>query len=142
MDKELDDICEKCNCVCFTTRFQRNFKNWTSGNSNIDKLIQDAQLSVHNRYSLNNALEWIPYNRFYNVEYITEEGFGKVYRANWIDGCIIKWDDENKNWNRKDQDVSMVLISLNSTKNITSEFINEVNFLFYHLMKFSGDLLY
>ncbi|GBC40434.2 kinase-like domain-containing protein [Rhizophagus irregularis DAOM 181602=DAOM 197198] len=27
-------------------------------------------------------------------------GFGKVYRANWIDGYITKWDSENQNWER------------------------------------------
>ena len=82
----LKDICEKCNCVCNTIHFQRNFNNWTSGNNDIDKFIQDTQLSA-NRY--NNVLEWIPYDRFYDIEYIAKGGFGKVYRANWIDGPIL-----------------------------------------------------
>ena len=43
----LDDICEKCNCVCNTIRFQQDFKNWTSGNNDIDKFIQDTQLTRH-----------------------------------------------------------------------------------------------
>src|SRR5688572_5127141 len=27
-------------------RFQQNFKNWTSGNSDVDKLIQESQLNA------------------------------------------------------------------------------------------------
>ena len=32
--------CEKCNKICNAIHFQRNFKNWTSGNNDIDKYIQ------------------------------------------------------------------------------------------------------
>ena len=58
-----------------------------------------AQLSAN--YS-EKVLEWIPYDRFYDIEYIAKGGFGKVYRANWIDGPIKSWDDKNQNWNRYD----------------------------------------
>jgi len=46
-NEELNEICEKCNKICYAKRFQQNFKNWTSGNSDIDKLIQDTQLLEH-----------------------------------------------------------------------------------------------
>ncbi|PKY50231.1 hypothetical protein RhiirA4_466604 [Rhizophagus irregularis] len=36
----LNDICEKCHHKCNAKYFQQNFKNWTSGNNNIDKYIQ------------------------------------------------------------------------------------------------------
>src|SRR6266498_933858 len=80
----LKDICEKCNRICNAKRFQRNFKNWTSGNNNIDKFIQDTQLSEHTTYYVKNALEWIHYDKFYDIEYIAKGKYGKVYRANWI----------------------------------------------------------
>src|SRR5581483_2689225 len=32
--------------LCNSMRFQQNFKNWTSENSNIDKLIQESQLNA------------------------------------------------------------------------------------------------
>ncbi|RIA81093.1 kinase-like domain-containing protein [Glomus cerebriforme] len=35
-----------------------------------------------------------------NFKNWTSGGFGKVYKANWIDGRINKWDDENQNWER------------------------------------------
>src|SRR5205809_1553751 len=93
----LNDICEICNKnTCNAIHFQQNFDNWTSGNNDIDKLIQDSQLSAHNssnikliqnyqllahnssnsdiarfiqhpQLSVKKALEWIPYDRFYNI---------------------------------------------------------------------------
>ena len=105
----LKDICERCNEICHAIRFQRNFKNWTSGNNDIDKFIQDAQLSNH--YFYYNTLEWIPYDRFYDIKYIAKGGFGKVYRANWIDGFIRYWDNENQNWKRLESNKFVALKS-------------------------------
>ena len=86
------NICEKCNCICNTKHFQQEFNYWTSGNNDINKFIQDTQLSAHSNYNLLKTLEWIPYNKFYNIKYITKDEFSKVYRANWIDGYIVSWD--------------------------------------------------
>src|SRR3984885_13179063 len=49
--------CQSCN----GKRFQQNFQNWTSGNHDIDELIQGTQLKAKNS---NEALEWILYDRF------------------------------------------------------------------------------
>src|SRR6266542_3250851 len=125
-------LCEECNqenteddwCkVCNAKHFQQNFEKWTSGNVNINKFIQDTQLSAN--YS-SKVLEWIPYNRFNNIVYIAKGGFGKVYRANCIDGYIYKWDNKLKNWERRDSNMCVALKSLNNSKNVTSEFLNEV----------------
>ena len=125
-----DDICGKCNnniCICNKARyFQQNFKNWTSGNNDIDKFIQDVQLLVYGSYNVKYAVEWVPYDRFYDIKYIAKGGFGKVYRANLIDGPIHKWDDENEYWKRKYQNKFVALKSLNNSKNVTLKFLNEV----------------
>jgi hypothetical protein len=107
--------------------FQHNFNNWTSGNNDIDKFIQSTQLSEHNYYGCQ-ALEWIPYNRFYDIKYVTESTkFEKVYKANWIDGCINEWDNDNQNWRRVNQNMIVILKNLNNPASVTSEFtINEV----------------
>src|SRR5579862_2142469 len=89
--------CSRCNAK----HFQQNFENWTSGNVDIDKFIQDTQLSARNCFK---KLEWIPYDRFRNIKYIAKGGFGKVYRANWIDGYILAWDNKNQNWWRGPHD--------------------------------------
>src|SRR5438034_10490293 len=96
----LNKICEKCNCICNAKHFQQNFDNWTSGNNDIDKFIQDTQLSAHN--NTKKVLEWISYDKFYDIKYIIEGEFGKIYRANWIDGYIDKWNDKSQNWKRYD----------------------------------------
>jgi hypothetical protein len=118
-------ICVKCCDTCFAKFFQQNFKNWTSDNNDIDKLIQNVQLSVHNLSDLSKAIEWIPYERFHNIEYIGEDEFGKVYKANWIDGYIVGQGRSNKNWIR-DQNTLVNLKSLNYLNNITLEFLKEV----------------
>src|ERR1700722_13484963 len=85
----LDFMCTKCNRICNAIHFQQDFENWTSGNKYIDKSIQGTQLSSHDNHNdASNVLEWIPYNRFYDIKCIEEEEF----RAKWIDGCIIEWN--------------------------------------------------
>ncbi|GET02564.1 kinase-like domain-containing protein [Rhizophagus clarus] len=121
----LNDICEKCNDTCDAINFQKDFKNWTSGNSGIDNFIQESQLSMHNNNMIE-VIEWIPYNRFKNIEYIAKGGFGRVYKANWIDGYIDKWDNESQSWKRRDANMFVALKSLNNSKNITLKFMNEM----------------
>ena len=51
------DLCKECKqlknaydwCQC---NFQRNFKNWTSGNNDVDKFIQKAQLKAEDEWKL------------------------------------------------------------------------------------------
>src|SRR3989337_2202929 len=107
--------CKICNKICNALHFHQNFGNWTSGNNDIDKFIQDTQLSVHS-YKVSNALEWIPYDRFTNIKciIITEK-----YRANWIDGNISYWNDYNKNWMRKNNNMIVELKTINNLKSIT-----------------------
>ena len=105
----MDDygLCEECNqentgwnkwCkACNAKHFQQNFEKWTSGNVDIDIFIQETQLSAN---YCDKVLEWIPYDRFYDIKFIAEGGFGKVYRANWIDGYI---DGINQNLKRRNQ---------------------------------------
>src|ERR1044072_2005098 len=85
-------LCKKCKqpksssywCqLCASRNFQQNFKNWTSGNHDIDEFIQKAQLKAKNEYKV---LEWIEYDRFENVEYLAKGGFGTTYKAIWKDG--------------------------------------------------------
>src|SRR3954463_12588314 len=104
----LSNKCRKCKHICNAMHIQQNFENWTSGNNDIDKFIQVTQLSAH--HNMSKVLEWIPYNRFYDIKHIAER---KVYEANWIDGCIYKWDDENQNWEREGCEL-VILKSLNN----------------------------
>jgi hypothetical protein len=123
--KSIKNLIKLCNCdyKCNTIQFKQNFKNWTSGNNQIDKFIRSTQLSAHG--NLKEVLEWIPYDRFCNIKYIyiTE---GKMYRANWIDGHINYWSKYNQNWKREKPNMFVLLKILNDPTSITSEFINKV----------------
>ena len=77
---------------CVTKHFQQNFNNWTRGNHDIDEFIRNAQLKAKND---SEVLEWIEYDRFENIEYLTKREFGTAYKAIWKDGYISGWDYEN-----------------------------------------------
>jgi hypothetical protein len=117
----LNGVCERCNDMCNSIRFLY-FTKWTSGNNDIDKFIQSTQLSAHDY--VKKALEWIPCNRLCNIIECNE--FNKVYKANWIDGCINKWDYYNQDWKRNEPNMFVILKVLNNPASITSEFINKV----------------
>ena len=112
------DWCQPCN----TKRSKENFRNWTSGNKNIDEFIQDSQL---NAVYYSKHLEWIPYEKFQNVTYITKGGFGKVYSAEWPEGKIRCWDIENQKWERF-SNIKVALKSLDNSSDISADFLNEV----------------
>ncbi|GBB88558.1 hypothetical protein RclHR1_01510009 [Rhizophagus clarus] len=133
----LNNKCKKCNQVCDAIHFQQNFESWTSGNDNIDKFIQNTQLSTH--CNVSRALEWIPHGKFNNIEYIAKGGFGKVYKANWIDGHIDKWNNINQNWKRRDENMFVALKSLDHSKNITLKFMNEM--IFHHNIDSSDNIV-
>ena len=100
LNKELKEcykkhgLCKKCKqpkidnnwCQSCTFKFfQQNFKNWTSGNHDVDEFIQKAQLKAGSSYQI---IEWIEYDRFENVEYLAKGGFGTTYKAIWKDGYL------------------------------------------------------
>jgi hypothetical protein len=66
---------------CEEKDLKLNFKNWTSGNDEIDYLIQKIQLSTN--YSEDIMFEWIPFNQFIDVKTIKKKGFTKIYSAIW-----------------------------------------------------------
>ena len=128
--KQAYGICGECNepgtgwywCQpCNAKRSKDKFKNWTSENKDIDEFIQQAQL---NALCFIKYLEWIPFEKFQNITYITKGGFGKIYSAEWPEGFIGNWDIENQKWNR--YDVKVALKSLDNSSNISSDFFDEV----------------
>ncbi|RHZ85765.1 hypothetical protein Glove_60g149 [Diversispora epigaea] len=116
--------CKTCN----SEHFQNDFNNWTSGNDKIDKLIQDAQLNA--KYD-NEVIDWIPYNRFKDVKQIGKGGFGTIHYARWIDGPIEKWDIENQQWKRY-QDEGKVEVALKKFDNFVN-FNDVLNEMAIHL---------
>lgn len=118
--------CKPCNA----RHFQQQFNSWTSGNSIVDKFIQETQLNASDHFQ---KLEWIPHELFTDVEYLSQGGYGKVYKATWKNGYIYKWNVEKKEWSRRGEllgDTKVVLKSLFNSKEIPPEFFDEVK-MFY-----------
>ena len=69
-------------------------------------------------------LEWIPYNRFKNIEYLDKGGFSTIYKATWLDGPIKKLSNDGKKFIRYNN-YKVALKSFNGS-NLNEEFLNEV----------------
>ena len=120
--------CKQCNSV----HFRDNFAHWTSGDSNIDELIQNSQLNANDQWEL---IEWIEYSNLENIELVAHGGFGSVYKAIWKDGPIRNWNLNNSEWQRKSKKEVAVKKFRNAT-NVSSEFLNEVNNIIFSIMVF------
>src|ERR1043166_1196296 len=113
--------CQSCN----SKRFQTDFNKWTSGNKEIDEFIQNFQ---SNATCCEEVLEWIPYEKFSNVEYLAKGGFGTMHKAKWSNGFICYWNLSQNKWHRGTSYsvYEVVLKSLNNSQNITTDFLQEV----------------
>ncbi|GES92847.1 kinase-like domain-containing protein [Rhizophagus clarus] len=87
-----------------------------SGNDIIDKFIR------HTLTRNEGKMEFVPYDEFKDVEFITEGGFSKIYKATWINGPIINWNDTKQ----REGEMIVALKELTDSKNITSQHLNEL----------------
>jgi len=120
-----DTLCDQCT----SGHFRDNFKNWTSGDINIDELIQKSQLdAVYNLH----LIEWIEYQNLEIIEHVADGGFGSVYKAVWKGGRIQygklgnAWDVKKSQWKR-DGDIEVAIKKFRNATNVTTEYLNEVN---------------
>jgi hypothetical protein len=113
--------------LCSAKHFQQNFKNWSSGNDDVDEFIQKAQLKVERGCDI---LEWIEHDKLENIEYLAKGGFGIVYKAIWKDSPIEEWDFENNQLKRKDSNHTVALKCLHNSQDIKAEFLKEVRCFF------------
>src|SRR5579871_5751141 len=69
-------ICENCHDECLAILYcehcvrnylKAKFSNWTSGNNDVDNLIQQCQIET---IKPNRIVEWIPYNNLQNIKYL------------------------------------------------------------------------
>jgi hypothetical protein len=99
-------VCENCEKECLAISYceycirnylKTKFLNWTSGNNDIDNLIQKCQMES---LAPDLIIEWISYNNLQNIEYLTKGGCSEIYTADWIDGNYNKWDITGKELKR------------------------------------------
>ncbi|RHZ83915.1 hypothetical protein Glove_86g58 [Diversispora epigaea] len=78
---------------CTKDHYIQEFKTWSSGNADIDEIIQDSQIKSH--YS---KLQWIPYDNFQTIEHIADGGHGSVYSAKLENGIKKNWNFIKRDW--------------------------------------------
>jgi hypothetical protein len=100
-------FCEKCQQECLATSYcehcvriflKNNFTRWSSGNNDIDDLIQTCQMET---FRPSKIIEWIPYSNLQNILYKTKGGCSEIYSANWIDGPNYEWDSNEQQLKRR-----------------------------------------
>ncbi|GBC08300.1 hypothetical protein RclHR1_00800027 [Rhizophagus clarus] len=72
-----------------------------------------SENAILDNFILRKGIKWIPYNKFKNVEYLDEGGFGIAYKANWLSN---------------DQNIEVALKYLNNLNENLDEFLNEWDF--------------
>src|ERR1044072_4354845 len=99
-------ICENCNQECLATLYcelcvrnylKAKFSNWTSGNNDIDNLIQKCQMET---LLPDMIVEWIPYHNLRNIKYLTKGGCSEIYTADWVNGAYYEWDSKEQQLTR------------------------------------------
>src|SRR6266542_2587568 len=77
-------ICETCDQECLAISYcerclqnylKSKFSNWTSGNDDIDNLIQNCQLES---FEPEKIIEWIPFNNLQSIKYLPKTGYPEI----------------------------------------------------------------
>jgi hypothetical protein len=119
----VNNYCKPCN----SAHFRDNFAQWTSGDSNIDELIQNSQLNAVGAHQI---IEWIEYSNLENIELVAHGGFGSVYKAIWKDGPIKPYKSWNVNkyeWQRHGKK-EVAIKKFRNVTHVNPGFLNEVSF--------------
>ncbi|RHZ84397.1 hypothetical protein Glove_82g66 [Diversispora epigaea] len=111
---------------CIRKYLENNFGNWTSGNNEIDKLIQECQQKI---VAPDAIIEWISYDQFENIEYLTEGGCASIYKAIWKDGYCYEWNSEKRILERFGRH-RIILKRLNNSNSNNVKWFQEVTLSF------------
>ncbi|CAG8768112.1 7927_t:CDS:2 [Gigaspora margarita] len=110
--------CQPCN----TKRFRLEFDKWSTGNNNLDRLIQKSHIKSKKVFEL---LEWIPYSSLKDITRIAQGGFSTVYSAVLVDGPMQRFDLSKRQWSRAG--VSRVIFKeFHNSKDSSFQFLEEI----------------
>ena len=80
---------------------RRMIEGWTSGNNDFDKFIKDTIYDAgEDEYG--KFLEWVPFDRFEDINQIGVGGFAKVYSTTWIDGKAEYFEQNDGRWKKRE----------------------------------------
>ncbi|CAB5388884.1 unnamed protein product [Rhizophagus irregularis] len=128
-----NSYCKSCGNVCVynwcqscqINNLKQNFTNWTSGNEQVDELIQEMQMKIKTSNDL--IVEWILYNQFSDIKEISKNDSTILYSAIWKDGSLNY--DYEKEYERT-PNYEVTLKCLLGSHDVTNEFLNEVKSYF------------
>ena len=127
-------ICYACHEECLATLYCeycirsyliKKFSDWTSGNDDVDNLIKECQMRT---LKSDMVIEWIPYHKLQDIEYLTEGGISKIYTANWTDGHYTDWDSKNHQLKRSGFQ-RVILKGLENVDNSNRSWFEEVQYI-------------
>ena len=115
-----------CN-LCTKEHLMKEFETWTSGNDEIDKVIQENQTS-NSSYYYSYPLQWIPYDNFQDITHPVDVGYGTVYSAILKDGIKDHWNFNTRNWEYESVGGKVALKEIRDSRYDISEILKEVRF--------------
>ncbi|CAG8660050.1 5008_t:CDS:1, partial [Cetraspora pellucida] len=124
--KNRNPLIKKCN-KCKRSKLhdnknaqQCNFCNqiMLSGNKFIDNWL--TKLNKQKVF-----IEFIPYEQFKDIIYLSEGGFSKIYKATCVNGIRTEWNSRKRRFTKAISNETVVLKSLNSSEAISNDFLNE-----------------
>ncbi|GES76378.1 kinase-like domain-containing protein [Rhizophagus clarus] len=106
-DEKYTDINHKWCKTCQINYLKRNFINWTSGNEKIDESIQEMQSRIGSCNDI--VLEWIPYDRFYNIKEVGKYDNVTVHSAIWKGSSQSSYNENILNSQKESQNKKVAL---------------------------------
>ncbi|EXX74649.1 kinase-like protein [Rhizophagus irregularis] len=108
---------------CEINALKDNFKNWTSGNINMDNFIKHTQLHANESVDY---LEYVSFDQFDLLEDTNKGGaFSTIYSAIWMEGPRWVWDEDTEQWTRNGL-IKVALKRLNNSQNISEEYFKQL----------------
>ncbi|GBB91377.1 hypothetical protein RclHR1_18610003 [Rhizophagus clarus] len=90
---------------CDTAKLKAQFKNWTSGNEELDQFLRETQLNANTPFDY---MRWINFDSFSDIKFEAQGGFGSV--------CSAK----SSAWGK------VALKFLDNSENLAQDFLDEL----------------
>ncbi|RHZ49228.1 hypothetical protein Glove_527g13 [Diversispora epigaea] len=116
--------------LCTKEHFIQEFKNWSSGNVNIDKIIQESQINF--KYD---KLHWIPYDNFQNIQRIADCDYGSMYSAKLENGIKENWNFIKQDWRYRLKGFKVALKEIKDSRFDIVRVINNYDCIDYGISK-------
>ncbi|RHZ82478.1 hypothetical protein Glove_109g249 [Diversispora epigaea] len=109
--------------------FIKKFGTWSSGNANIDKIIQESQIN-----NPEFSLQWVPYDNFHDTKHIVDGKYYALHLARLRNYIIDEQDCEYEYCLKELKDFRYdILEIINAIKNVAND-----GFYSYYITRFYG----